>query len=523
MNAESLDPPLTATTIWDLLDRRADATPEATFGVDELRREMSFSEFRERSIDVAAGLADLGIGAGSVVSWQLPSWIEAATLTMALCHLGAIQNPLIPILRAREVGFICRQARTDLLIVPGEWRGFDYEGMGRTLAAEQERMHLLVASRKLPAGPRYALPARHGGAPSAPWYFYTSGTTADPKGAKHSDTTLLAAATGFVDSLGLSAHDRVSLVIPITHVGGIIHILASLLTGGTSVFAEAFEPEATTRQLREQAATIVPGGLPFVQVFFAFADRHPEIAPLFPDARAMTHGGSPKPPVLFHETRARFGLPIVSGYGMTECPMAVWNRPDDEDEDLALTEGRPVPGVELRTVGLDGSLMPPGEEGEVRLRGPQLMEGYVEASLDGPAFDEQGFFRSGDLGILDGAGRLRITGRLKDIIIRNMENISATELENLLFTHPKVGDVAVIGIRDARTGERACAIIVPTDPGDPPHLAELQAHLRATGLSDRKLPEQLELVDSLPRNAMEKILKKELRQRFDPTAPTHSI
>jgi non-ribosomal peptide synthetase component E (peptide arylation enzyme) len=144
------------------------------------------------------------------------------------------------------------------------------------------------------------------------------------------------------------------------------------------------------------------------------------------------------------------------------------------------------------------------------------MKGYLDSSLEADAFDENGFFKTGDLGTIDEGGNVRITGRVKDIIIRNMENISAKELEDILFTHPKVADVAVIGLPDARTGERACAVVVAKDPADAPSLQELCQHLLAAGLMKQKLPEQLEVVDVLPRNPTGKVVKYELRDRFKP-------
>ena len=196
--------------------------------------------------------------------------------------------------------------------------------------------------------------------------------------------------------------------------------------------------------------------------------------------------------------------------------MSTFGSPEDADEVVAMTEGRAAPGVEITVVRADGEQAATGEVGEVRVRGAQLMKGYVDASLEEDAFDEMGFFCSGDLGRLDERGYLTIDGRLKDVIIRNMENISAVELENLLYAHPKVAAVAVIGIPNVRTGEHVCAIIEPSNPEDPPTLEELNEHLLATGLSNRKLPEQLELVDELPRNAMEKVIKADLRRRFQP-------
>jgi non-ribosomal peptide synthetase component E (peptide arylation enzyme) len=197
---------------------------------------------------------------------------------------------------------------------------------------------------------------------------------------------------------------------------------------------------------------------------------------------------------------------------MTECPMAVCGADTDPHEEMATTEGRPVPTIDLIIVDASGERVGVGVEGEVRLKGAQLMSGYVDPSLHKDSFDDSGYFRSGDLGRLDEKAYLTITGRLKDIIIRNMENISASEVENLLFSHPKVAEVAVIGVPDEVTGERICAVVVPADPGDPPSLEEIDAHLVAVGLSRQKVPERLELIDHLPRNAMEKVLKADLRR-----------
>ena len=142
------------------------------------------------------------------------------------------------------------------------------------------------------------------------------------------------------------------------------------------------------------------------------------------------------------------------------------------------------------------------------------MLGYLDSSLDADAFDDEGYFRTGDLAMVDDAGYLTITGRLKDVIIRNMENISAREIENLALTFPRAAETAVIALPDPETGERVCAVVVPADPMDPPTLDELVAHLRAEGLNPRKLPVQLEYVSELPRNAMNKVVKKTLKDQF---------
>jgi acyl-CoA synthetase (AMP-forming)/AMP-acid ligase II len=331
------------------------------------------------------------------------------------------------------------------------------------------------------------------------WLFYTSGTTASPKGAKHTDAALLHAARALAARVGVTSDDRMGQPAPLTHIGGVILTYVSLLTGCRLLLEDAFDPASTPRVFRD--ATLIGTGTPFFQAYLAYAAAHPGEAPLFPHVRAFLSGGAPKPVSLDGQLRAAFGAGIVSGYGMTECPMLAWNAPEDSPELLARTEGRPVDGVEVAVV-----------EGELCVRGPQLMKGYVDQALDADAFTPDGFLRTGDLVSLDDAGNLTVTGRVKDIIIRNLENISAREVEELLISHPAVRDVAVIGIPDDVVGERVCAVVVPE--GAAPDLASLAEHMRSQGATSRKLPERLELLDELPRNAMLKVEKAALRRRF---------
>jgi acyl-coenzyme A synthetase/AMP-(fatty) acid ligase len=195
-----------ARTLWELLDKRVEATPDAVMAVDENGRSLTFAEYRAEAERAAAGLARLGISEGDVVSWQLPTWLESLTLVAALSRLGAIQNPMLPIYRAREVGFITKQAGSRLLIVPGTWRNFDYEEMAREIAGGQPGLEILVANKALPQGD----PSQLSAPPATPddpadlpvrFYYYTSGTTADPKGAQHTEATITAAAIGMCERL----------------------------------------------------------------------------------------------------------------------------------------------------------------------------------------------------------------------------------------------------------------------------------------------------------------------------------
>jgi cyclohexanecarboxylate-CoA ligase len=207
-------------------------------------------------------------------------------------------------------------------------------------------------------------------------------------------------------------------------------------------------------------------------------------------------------------------VPILSSWGLTEFPIITYSVPEDSDDDLAFTEGRVVPGVDLRVVAPNGEDLPPGTEGELVVKGPQSIVGYVDSKLDRDAFDREGFFRTGDLGVVGPRGHIRITGRLKDVIIRNAENISAQEIEGVIYKHPKVNDVAVVGVPDPRTGERACAVVVLAEGVESLTLAELGEYCRGQQLAVQKIPERLEIVDELPRNSMGKILKQELRATY---------
>ncbi|MEX2459326.1 MAG: AMP-binding protein [Actinomycetota bacterium] len=506
-------------SLWDLIERRALETPDGPTAVDERGGSLTFAGLREGAERVAAGLAaNHGIGEGDVVSWQLPTWTESMVLVGALSRLQAVQNPILPLYRQREVGFIVPQARTKLFLTPSTWRGFDYEAMVREIAQSAGGVEVLVADRTLPEGDPASLPPRPSarGPDDAPvrWLFYTSGTTAEPKGAKHTDHTIAAAARGMVERLALVPEDRSALVFPFTHVGGIIWLYAGLMTGLVNVIDEAFDPEKTTEYLAKQDVTLAGSGTFFHLAYLKMQQADPS-RKLFPNVRAYPGGGAPKPPQLHYDLKEHLGgAGIVSGYGLTEAPIISMAGVDDTDEVLANTEGRATPGVELRAVTLEGNEAGVGEEGEIRAKGPQLMRGYVDSSLDAEAFDEDGWFRTGDLGTLDGAGNVTITGRLKDIIIRKGENISAKELEDALFTHPKVADVAVVGLPDPESGEIACAVVASKRPEDPLSFEEMQAFLEEQTVTKRKWPERLESVEALPRNPAGKVLKQDLRKQF---------
>ena len=503
--------------LWALIESRAAQTPDRVLVVDDNDRQVTFGEYRDWAERVAADLYARGVDAGTRVAWQLPTWIESMVLVGALARLGVTQIPMLPIYREREVRFILRQTEPHLFIVPGVWRGFDYRALADRVAAELDTpCAVMTADRSLAEGDPAALP------PPPPalddptcWIFYTSGTTGDPKGALHSDAAILAGALGVADSYAITADDRYPIVFPFTHIGGIGMLFIQLATGCGAIAVEQFDAERTPPILAKHGLTIAAGGTPLALVYLQQQRRHPETR-LFPDVRFTMTGAATTPPGLHAELREEIGgTGALACYGLTEAPFLTVSSTADNDEQRSRTVGRAIGGAVLRVVDGDGHLCGPGVSGEVRAKGPQICRGYLDATRNADAFDDDGWFRTGDLGMLDPGGFLTITGRLKDIIIRKGENIAAKEVEDVLYEHPAIADVAVIGLPDDVLGERCCAVVVLRD-GTSITLSEIAATCRAAGLATQKIPEQLEIVPDFPRNASGKILKFKLQETFAP-------
>jgi cyclohexanecarboxylate-CoA ligase len=507
-------------SLWNLAERRAAATPDALLAVDEHERRLTARDLRDRAEITAAGLQQLGVQSGTPVSWMLPTWLDAAVLVSALARLGAVQNPILPMLGPRETRFITTQTQARLFVVPDTWRGRSYADDARALTVDRPDLQVLVVDpdHPLPAGDPATLPpppplTTPADAPVR-WVFYTSGTTAEPKGAQHTDHTVRASADGMLAALEIGPDDRCGIVFPFTHIGGITWLFTMLITACTGVFLEAFVPATAIPVLQREGTTLAGAGTTFHLAYLAAQRERPGV-PLFPAVRAFPGGAAPKPPRLHYEMKAELGgVGIVSGYGLTEAPILTMNTVRGTDDQLAETEGSPTPGVELRVVTRDETVVGPDEEGEIRAKGPQVFRGYLDPSLDAAAFDAHGWIRTGDLGVVRADGHVRITGRVKDVILRKGETISVKEVEDLLFTHPAVAEAAVIGLPDPQLGERSCAVIVAAPDTEPPTLAELFAFLTGEGLTVQKAPEQLEVVDALPRNAAGKVLKQDLRATY---------
>jgi acyl-CoA synthetase (AMP-forming)/AMP-acid ligase II len=400
-------------------------------------------------------------------------------------------------------------------------RGVDHRELARAVQSAAPDLEHVLTVRAAPAAGQRALEVLED-EPAAPLppsplgphevsaVFYTSGTTADPKGVLHTPSTLGAVAHYHAQLFPPRPDDCSLLQFPLTHIGGLLmFVLLPLRWGARTVYMESFDPALAIDLIERHAVTSAGGPPAILQGMFTAPNYAPE---KMRTVRSSGSGAADVSPELMRELRAKFGCFAFRSYGMTECPMFTSGRPGDPEEKLHGTDGRPVPGATARLVDAQGRPVPAGVEGEVEAYGPQLCVGYLDPALNA-AFTADGFFRTGDLAIADPEGFIRITGRRKDIIIRKGENLSAKGIEDDLAAHPSVADVAVIGVPDRHSGERVCACVV-LRPGTTLSLADLRAFMQARGVMVQKIPEQLELVQALPRNATGKVRKDQLRARY---------
>ncbi|TDH61254.1 cyclohexanecarboxylate-CoA ligase [Dankookia rubra] len=520
-------------TLLDHLTRAVARTPErsailARRSETGEERRISYRELDRLSDLVALSLRERGVGRGDVVSFQLPNWWEFPVLHLACLKLGAVSNPLMVIFRERELSFMLGFAESKVLVVPARFRGFDYPAMAANVRAELPALrHVFVAGGEGEAGfgtllaPRAGEAGRaslrgHGPSPDdVIQLLYTSGTTGEPKGVMHTSNTMLSNLVPFAERLGLGAADVIHMPSPLAHQLGFMYgIVLPVMMGGTAVLQDVFMAEEMARQIREAGATFTMGATPFLNDLTEHVARTGQATP---SLRVFVSAGAPIPRALVSKARQALGAAIVSAWGMSENGAVTTTRPDDPEEKTTSTDGCPLPGMEVCVVDTDGQAMPAGEEGRLQVRGCSNFVGYLKR-LDLDTTDADGWFDTGDLARMDGDGYIRIAGRSKDIIIRGGENIPVVEVEGVLFKHPAIAEVAVVGFPDARLGERACAYVRLRD-GAAFSMEDLVAHLAAQRMARPYWPERLEILEELPRTPSGKIQKFRLREMARDTGP----
>jgi cyclohexanecarboxylate-CoA ligase len=338
---------------------------------------------------------------------------------------------------------------------------------------------------------------------------FTSGTTGTTKAPVHSQNTLYAEIRGYAGALGFDQ----TLVNTTAHsnmyrAGLVTRLLTSLVLGGTAVCLDTWDPAASLELIAKHGVTTFYGSPHFVRELLAAARSRP---PRATRLASIVSGSAPVPPQLLDEVRAALGVRMFSLWGMTENGAVTCTRPSDPEDWPTRSDGRPTGGMEIRidpVEGLDAGA------GALWVRGPaQCLGYYKQDDIYAAELDADGWFNTGDLVHDDGRGGIRMIGRTKDIIIYQSANVPVAEIEAVLGKHPKVADVALIGIPDPATDERICAVVTAA-VGSPPTLAELRDFLRDAGISEWYWPGQVEVLDDMPRTPMGKIRKADLRKRY---------
>jgi acyl-CoA synthetase (AMP-forming)/AMP-acid ligase II len=342
---------------------------------------------------------------------------------------------------------------------------------------------------------------------------FTSGTTGRPKGAMHTENTLLASQLAQIGHLGLDGNDIVFTPSPIGHLTGIQHgYRLALLLGTTCVFQEDWDAETALEWIEGESCTYMAGATPFVRDL-ALSDELS--AHDTSSLRQIMTAGAPCPTEVVREAHENFENVTVSrGWGQTENTLTTLNPPDAPAEKLLNTDGVPYGGMECR-IQKPGEFEDalPGEEGELQVKGPFLFLGYYDdIERTNGSFTDDGWFKTGDKATIDGDGYVTIKGRIKDIIIRGGENIPVREIEEGLHEHPDIADAVVVAMPDDRLQERVCAYVVPTDSDDPITFDEMVEFLDTRGMAVQKLPERLEVVEELPMTASGKVQRYKLRE-----------
>jgi len=512
--------------ITDFLDDHAATTPDKVAFVDS-RRQVTFAELKAEVDRLALGLQALGIESGDVVSFQLPNCIEWIVVHYAATRIGAISNPLIPIYREREVGFMVGLAKSALIVVPREFRGFDYPAMIEGLTTswdfdpavavigEDSWEELVGAGEGRNSEDLLALRPDPN---DVTLLIFTSGTTGEPKGVMHTHNTMVAANDPLPARLGISADSVLHMASTLAHLTGFLYgARLNVQNGATCILQDVWDAAAFVALVERHGITYTSAATPFLHDLV----NAPNLADH--DTSSLSRFccmGAPIPRAMVREAKAKLpGLVVVGGWGQTEEGLVTIGIPGDPEEKIIETDGYPWPGMEIRVVDAEGVVRPAGEEGALQVRGPFLFVGYAERleltrEQMRPADDGRGpWFDTGDLAYIDADGYLRISGRTKDVIIRGGENIPVAYIENVLYEHPGIDNVAVVAVPDPRLQERACACVILSSGAEGLSLEQMQDFLAGKGVAKQYWPERLVVLDDFPKTPSGKIQKFQLREQ----------
>jgi 3-phosphoshikimate 1-carboxyvinyltransferase len=530
-------------TLPEWLARHAAARPGDTALVD-VRPDgdsvVTWSKLADQVDRAAALLLELGVRPGENVAYQLPNRLEFVVLSLAALRIGAVCCPVIPFFRERELGFVLRRSLARVLVVMNEYRSRRpvEEALALAAAGGPDTAHLehvVVLARsgggsRLPEPPRAGvrlhdwatalkattvdravLDAIHPTADATAQLLFTSGTTGEPKGVMQPSANLVRAVSMEIRHLGLDADDAVWAPSPLAHQTGFLYgMTLAIVLGVPQILQSEWDARRAVSSLNAHRATFVQAATPFLADLVKAVQ---EIGEAPEHLRIFVATGATVPRSLAEHASEVLGAKVCGAFGTTETCLGALSTPTDAPELRWGTDGRVLDGVRLRVTDDRGAVLPPGAEGNFEILSPTTFEGYLDrVDLTAEAFTPDGWFRTGDLAMVDESGYVRITGRIKDVINRGGEKIPVAEMEQLLFGHPAVDDVAIVAMPDDRLGERACAFVVVKE-GARLGFEEMCRYLDGHHAAKQYWPERLQLVPDLPRNPIGKVQKFELRAR----------
>jgi HIP---CoA ligase len=511
MEAALTIPGLVARAVTEFGDREAiaDYFTGIAGSITAAPERWTFAQLGDRVFRCAAAMTSAGVQRGDRVAIWAPNSPRFVVAALGAVTAGAILVPLNTRFKGEEAAWILRKSGARLLLVENGFLGNDYLAM---LCEADPYLAKLPAITDLE---QFADSngRRERGTGVAPGdiadMFFTSGTTGKPKGVLCTHEQDLRVFTAWADGVGLQTGDRYLIVNPMFHTFGYkAGVLACLLRGATMIPQPVFDVGTTLTLIEQERVTVLPGP---PTLYTSILD-HPEAERRdITSLRLAVTGAASVPAALIERIRARMFRDVIIAYGMTEsCGTITVGDPRTEPELMARTVGKAIEGTEVVVAGPDGVPVKPGEQGEVLVRGYNVMKGYFDdPPATAEAIDQDGWLHTGDVGVLDEDGNLRITDRIKDMFITGGFNVYPAEIEQVLARHPQVTEAAVIGVPDQRLGEVAAAYIIPR-PGQLPEPDDIIAFCRER-LANFKVPRRIIFTESLPRNASGKVQKFTLR------------
>lgn len=518
------------------LARNAHERPDdiALIAVGAETTRWSWSDLWRESARVATLLLQLDVQPGEAVAYQLPNCAEFVTISLGILRAGAVCCPLMPMFRERELTFALSRARARIVFAPHVHRKRRPAAeIAVACASVADLRHLIttgaiagaaepprsgnltigrlehrLASVRPDAG---ALAARSPEPAALAQLLFTSGTSGTPKGVLHRHDTLTRATRLASEQLGLSDQDRFYIPSPLAHQTGFLYgMWQALVLGAPQILQESWEPRVALRALREHKGTFVQAATPFLTDLAQAV----EAGESPPDAlRIFVATGAAVPRTVAQHATDTLRTAVCGAFGTTEGCLATLAAPTDPPEKVWGSDGRALPTIQIRVCDERGMVLEAGREGHFQILSPTMFQGYLDdPPATAAAFTADGWYRTGDLAMIDAAGFLHVTGRVKDVINRGGEKVPVAELEQLLYGHEAVQDVAIVAMPDERLGERACAFVVAREPRRFDFQA-MCAFLDQNKVAKPYWPERLELLAELPRTPSGKIQKYLLRER----------